>query len=262
MSELKHKNLWFAYWQDRSSCEARARLLEAWMPLVQHLLTRIAIRLPPQVERDDLLQAALIGLYGAIERFRPEMENGFEAFASHRIQGAMLDELRKNDYLSRGTRARLRKIEAAIEAGIQRDGTPPSEQELAALLGMTTDELNRTLDHARPWLSLDQPVSAEHSDDPVTLRDIVENTDSADPAAEVESADQHRLLRRAFRALAAREQKILYLYYFEELRLKEIAVLFEITEPRVCQIHTMAVLKLKSALRTFNREDEPRRAAS
>jgi RNA polymerase sigma factor for flagellar operon FliA len=260
MAELKHKNLWFAYWQDRSSGEAKARLLEAWMPLVQNLLTRIAIRLPTHVERDDLLQAALIGLYGAIERFRPDMENGFESFASHRIQGAMLDELRKNDYLSRGTRARLRKIEAAIEEGIRRDGTPPSENELAALLGINAGELSRTLDSARPWLSLDQPVSAEHSDDPITLREVVENTDSADPAAEAECADQHRLLRQAFRALAAREQKILYLYYFEELRLREIAVLFEITEARVCQIHSMAILKLKAAIRAFSQQPQ-RRAA-
>ncbi len=260
MSELKHKNLWFAYWQDRTSSEAKAQLLEAWMPLVQNLLTRIAIRLPPHVAREDLLQAALIGLYGAIERFRPDMEAGFESFACHRIRGAMLDELRKNDYLSRGTRARLRKVEAAIEEGISKHGAPPSEDELAALLGMSTGELNRTLDNARPWLSLDQSISAENSADPITLRDVVENPDSADPAAEAENTDMRRILRLAFRTLASREQKILYLYYFEDLRVKEIATLFEITEARVCQIHTMTILKLNSAIRAYSRE--PARAAS
>jgi RNA polymerase sigma factor for flagellar operon FliA len=260
MAELKHKSLWFAYWQDRSSSEAKAKLMEIWMPLVQQLLMRIAIRLPPHVAREDLLQAALIGLYGAIERFRPDMESGFESFACHRIRGAMLDELRKNDYLSRGTRARIRKVEAAIEEGIIKNGAPPSEDELAGSLGMSTGELNRTLDNARPWLSLDQAISAEHADDPLTLRDVLENPDSADPAAEVESADMRRVLRLAFRTLTSREQKMLYLYYYEELRLKEIAALFEITEARVCQIHTMTTLKLKTAMRAYSRE--PQRAAS
>jgi RNA polymerase sigma factor for flagellar operon FliA len=254
MSELKHKNLWFAYWQDRTSSDAKAKLLDAWMPLVQSLLTRIAIRLPPHVAREDLLQAALIGLYGAMERFRPDMEAGFESFACHRIQGAMLDELRKNDYLSRGTRARVRKVEAAIEEGIRQHGTPPSEEELAGALGMSTGELNRTMDSARPWLSLDQAICADNADDTTVLRDVVENPDSADPAAEAESADMRRVLRLAFRTLASREQKILYLYYYEELRLREIALLFEITEARVCQIHTLTILKLKSAIRAYSQQ--------
>jgi RNA polymerase sigma factor for flagellar operon FliA len=260
MSELKHKSLWFAYWQDRTSSEAKAKLMEIWMPLVQNLLTRIAIRLPPHVAREDLLQAALIGLYGAIERFRPDMEAGFEAFACHRINGSMLDELRKNDYLSRATRARIRKVEAAIEEGIRNHGAPPSEEELAGTLGMSTGELNRTMETARPWLSLDQAISAEHADDPLTLRDVLENPDSADPAAEAESADMRRVLRLAFRSLTSREQKILYLYYYEDLRLKELATLFEITEARVCQIHAMTILKLNTAIRAYS--NQPQRAAS
>ena len=255
MPELKHKTLWFAYWQDRSSSDAKARLMEVWMPLVHTLLTRIAIRLPPHVSREDLLQSALIGLYGAIERFKPDMTAGFESFACHRIRGAMLDELRKNDYISRGVRARLRKVENAIEESIRQNGTPPEDAELSTLLGMTQDELTRTLDSARPWLSLDQTISSESSEGETLLRDVVANDQAEDPAHEAAREDMHRRLRAAFRCLTPREQKILYLYYYEDLRLKEIATLFEITEARVCQIHAMCILRLKAAIKEFGQKN-------
>lgn len=255
MPELKHKNLWFAYWQDRSSSEAKARLLEAWAPLVHSLLARIAIRLPPHVAREDLLQSALIGLYGAIERFKPDMSAGFEAFASHRIRGAMLDELRKNDYISRGQRSRLRKVESAIEDSIRENGEPPDEDKLAEILGMSQGELTRTLDNARPWLSLDQAVTSESTDGSILLRDIVPNDQAEDPADEAAREDMYRCLRRAFRYLTAREQKILYLYYYEDLRLKEIATLFEITEARVCQIHAMSILRLKAVIKKYGQNN-------
>lgn len=249
MPELKHKHLWFAYWQDRSSSEAKAKLMEAWMPLAHTLLSRIAIRLPPHVSREDLLQAALIGLYCAIERFKPDTTAGFESFACHRIRGSMLDELRKNDYISRGLRARLRKVESAIEDSIRANGVPPEDAELAATLGMSQNELARTLDVARPWLSLDQTITSESTDDSILLRDIVANDQAQDPADEADREDMHKRLRAAFRSLSAREQKILYLYYYEDLRLKEIATLFEITEARVCQIHAMCILRLKATIK-------------
>ena len=255
MPELKQKSLWFAYWQDRSSGEAKSRLMEAFMPLAHTLLARIAIRLPPHVSREDLLQSALIGLYGAIERFKPDMEAGFEAFACHRIRGAMLDELRKNDYISRGVRARLRKVENVIEESIRQNGVPPEDDQLAEMLGMSESELARTLDSARPWLSLDQTISSESADDSVLLRDIVANDQAQDPADEAAREDMHHRLRRAFRCLSAREQKILYLYYYEDLRLKEIATLFEITEGRVCQIHAMSILRLKATIKEFGQKD-------
>ena len=260
MPELKHKSLWFAYWQDRTSSEAKSRLMDVWIPLVHTLLGRIAIRLPPHVSREDLLQSALIGLYGAIERFKPDTTAGFEAFACHRIRGAMLDELRKNDYISRGARARLRKVEVAIEESIRKNGTPPEDADLAQQLDMSPDELTRTLDSARPWLSLDQTVSSESTDDSILLRDIVANDQAEDPATEAAREDIHRRLRAAFRVLSPREQKILYLYYYEDLRLKEIATLFEITEARVCQIHTMSILRLKAAIKEL--EHGTYRAAS
>ena len=254
MPEVNQKSLWFAYWQDRSSSEAKARLMEAWMPLVHTLLGRIAIRLPPHVSREDLLQAALIGLYTAIERFKPDMEAGFESFACHRIRGAMLDELRKNDYISRGLRARLRKVETTIEESIRENGEPPDEEELAEMMGITQTELTRTLDSARPWLSLDQTISSENTDDSILLRDIVANEQAEDPANEASREDMHRCLRMAFRRLSSREQKILYLYYYEDLRLKEIAALFEITEGRVCQIYALCMLRLKAIIKEYGQQ--------
>jgi RNA polymerase sigma factor FliA len=260
MSELKHKRLWFEYWQDRNSTEAKARLMEVWMPLVHAILTRVAIRLPSHVSREDLLQSALIGLHGSIERFKPDVEASFETFACRRIQGAILDELRGSDYISRGARARVRKVEEAIEEGIRKNGVPPTEEELAELAGMSQRALASTLDSARPWLSLDQAVMSNDPDNSVLLRDVLVDVNAEQPANEVEQEDMRRFLREAFRNLTVREQKILYLYYFEELRLKEIAALFEVTEARVCQIHTVATMKLKASMKLYGYESY--RAAS
>jgi RNA polymerase sigma factor for flagellar operon FliA len=254
MTELKHKQLWVAFWQDRSSTEARAALMEAWMPLVRVILARVAVRLPSHVAQEDLLQVALIGLYGAIERFSPD-QFLFETFASQRIRGAILDELRGNDYMSRGMRARLRKVESTLEGWIRDNGAPPSDEELAEALGISVSALRSTLEQARPWLSLDQAVMNDDQNNPVLLRDVVAQTDFEQPNVDAEREEMRRFLRRAFRQLSSNEQKILYLYYFEDLRLREIGALFEVTEARICQIITAATLKLRATLGTYGCED-------
>jgi RNA polymerase sigma factor FliA len=240
--------LWDAYWRDRDSEEALAALVEAWLPLAQRVLERFAIRLPTHVQRDDLFQCAAMGLCQAVETFSPDAQVAFEAYATRRIRGAMIDELRHNDHLTRGARHKLRKLEKAAEQWTQAHGRPPSEEELARETAMTSAALAEILGQAQPWLSLDQPWTNGAHGAVARLQDILCDDKTLAPDQQAVRRELYASFRAAFRKLATREQKILYLYYFEELRLSEIAALFSLTEARISQIQSMAVLKLRAMM--------------
>ncbi len=241
--------LWQAYWRDRDSAQALERLVEAWMPLAQRVMERFAIRLPAHVQRDDLFQCAVLGLCQAVESFDPNRNGAaFEPFATHRIRGAMLDELRQNDRLTRHARVQLRAVEKTAERWMQDHGRPPSESELARAANMTTETLSDLLGHAQPWLSLDQAHTGAPDGRFARLQDVLR--DESAPTPDEQAAQQELLaaFRACFRQLDEREQKILYLYYFEELRLSEIAELYSLTEARISQIQSMAILKLRAMM--------------
>ena len=248
MKDLEHRDLWERFWHDRDSVDAIGALLEVWMPLVHRILRRLMIRLPSHVAAEDLLQSAVLGLYEAVERFDPRREIKFTTFASRRIRGAVLDELRASDHMSRTDRARMKKMERAIEEWSSRHGAPPREDELAEMLGMSSGDLAALLERARPWLSLDQEIGKNRDGNKVFLRDVL--TDCSEPAPDEKALRQDalRILRCEFRKLSSREQKILYLYYFEELRLSEISALFEVSEARICQIHGLVIAKLRAGM--------------
>ncbi len=247
-SNLKHRELWDAFWKDRDSKDALGSLMNAWLPFLHKVLGRITIRLPSYVQVEDLLQVALLGLCEAIERFEPERGMPFESFAYHRIRGAIMDELRLNDHLSKSDRARVNMMKETMRKLTEKNGSPPDEEELARALNLTQGELATLVERSHVWLSLDQVVASDESGRQVSLQDVLADEDALAPDAESEREDVRRLLRKAFRDLTDREQKILYLYYFEDLRLVEIAALFDLTEARICQVHSMAVLKLKTAM--------------
>lgn len=258
--ENGHEALWSEYWENPASGEVIGHLMEMYRPLVHAVLRRIMIRLPSHIEREDLLQTALIGLYGAIERYDPEQNVRFETFASSRIRGAILDQLRQSDFLSRGMRQRVKQIEQLMETMANEQGESPSLAELADALNTSERVIESTLDKARPWISLDQSMVMRGDQQRVPLREVIRDEKAVDPSDEAGQSDLRALLRMAFRELGAREQKILYLYYYEELRLREIAVLFDISEARVCQIHTFAVMKLKRIIEQY--EEQELRVAS
>jgi RNA polymerase sigma factor FliA len=245
MNAEAFQSLWDAYWEDRDSERALTRLVEAWMPLARRTFERFAIRLPNHVERDDLFQCAVMGLCQAIETFKPDERTTFEGFAVHRIRGAIIDELRHNDRLTRGARLQLREIEKAAEEWTHTHGRPPSEEELARAVAMTVETLADLLGRAQPWLSLDQPWAAGADGDVTRLRDTLPDDTTPAPDEQAARKDMFAAFRVKFRQLEPREQKILYLYYFEELRLSEIAELYNLTEARISQIQSMAILKLR-----------------
>lgn len=250
---LAHSELWDAYWQHPDSDEPLCDLIEIYQPYVNRVLERMAIHLPSHVALEDLLQSALVGLFQAIEHFDPHQGATFEAFAYRRIRGAILDELRSADRISRSSRAQVRKIEEAIRGWAQEHGATPGEDVLAGLVGMTTEALSGLLDRAQPWLSLDELV-LEGDSRSVMLKEVIADPRATLPDVAAQKEDLNACLHRAFLQLGAREQKILYLYYYEEMRLGEIAALYDLTEARICQLHALALAKLRAVI---SREDEP-----
>ncbi len=252
-ADLAHQDLWKDFWNNRDSDEALSRLIETYLPFVRKVLERLSIHLPSHVALEDLLQSAIVGLYHAIEHYDPRHNVQFEGYAYRRIRGAILDELRAADRISRSSRAQVRKIEQVIRQWRQDHGAAPQEEELAEAVGMTTGALSGLLDRAQPWLSLDEMVLEGDSRN-ILLKEVVADQRAILPDQQAQVEDLKRCLHKAFLELSAREQKILYLYYFEELRLSEIAALYELTEARICQVHALAVAKLRAILARDNVE--------
>ena len=246
-STLTHGDLWNAYWQHPDADDTLSNLIEVYQPFVNRVLERMAIHLPSHVALEDLLQSALVGLYQAIEHYDPQQGASFEAFSYRRIRGAILDELRAADRISRSSRAQVRKIEQAIHAWAQEHGATPSDDVLAGLVGMTTEALSNLLDRAQPWLSLDDLV-LEGDSRSVLLKEVIADPRATTPDRAAQREDLNACLHRSFLQLNAREQKILYLYYYEEMRLSEIATLYSLTEARICQLHALALAKLRAVL--------------
>jgi RNA polymerase sigma factor for flagellar operon FliA len=243
-----HLDLWQAYWRDTDSKAAIAALLDVYTILAHREIERISIRLPRHVDTDDLLQCAIIGLFQAIERFKLDSGALFRTFARRRIKGAILDELRRVDHVSRFVRAKVRHLQEASEELANVIGHAPDTSELAKFTKTPQDTVTSLLDSAQPWLSLDAQIHGSE-DDTMRVLDTLVDPHAHSPSGSAEMDDTRNELRDSFRALSDREQKILYLYYYEELRLREIAELFNVTEARICQIHSAALRKLRTEIR-------------
>jgi len=250
-STLTHPDLWEAYWNNRQDVTAQERLIAAYMPYTRRTLSRLMIRLPSHVKSEDLLNSALIGLYDAMCRFDLATGMNFEAFAAWRIRGAILDELRACDPLTRTQRNRLGVVADTITKWTVEHDAFPAVADIAEAMGIKASDLTTIMDQGQPWLSLDAPIS--DGANRLMLGDILAKEDEITPDLAAQQEESRTYLRQAFRKLEDREQKILYLYYFEELRLREIAEIFELTEARVCQLHALAVAKLKATLTVLDR---------
>ncbi len=225
-------------------------LVNQHAPLVRRLALRLAGRLPASVELDDLIQAGMMGLLDAVKRYREVPTAQFETYATQRIRGAMLDELRRLDWMPRGVRERSRRVEDAIHRASQALGRAPHEAEIADALELSLEEYHDLLQeaHGAQLLSLEDlggdtdqlrgQVDTE-SDDPLQARD----TD--DPLASLMAKGLRETLVEAIDALPEREQLLLGLYYEEGLNLKEIGLVLEVTEARVCQLRSQAIARLR-----------------
>jgi RNA polymerase sigma factor for flagellar operon FliA len=250
VKEVELRDLWRRY-KDDGDEGARERLVVAYSPMVKFVAGRLGAGLPSHVEDADLISYGLVGLIGAIERFEPERGIKFETFAMTRIRGSIIDELRSLDWVPRSVRSRAREIETAqakLEHELQR---APTEAELAAKLNLTEEELQSALlEIANSSVyALDELWTvSDSSGDQVSLLDTIADESAADPQEALASTEVKDLLTEAIGGLPEREQLVVALYYYENLTLREIGEVLGVTESRVSQLHTKAVMRLKSSL--------------
>jgi RNA polymerase sigma factor FliA len=248
--------MWADYAEAPDDRVVRDRLVLHYAPLVKYVAGRVGTGLPSHVDVADLVQCGIFGLVDAIERFEPDRGRKFEVYAMQRIRGAILDELRSQDWVPRSVRSRAREIERAIERRETREQRSCSDSEIADELGMETGELRSTYGQIAMTsvAALDELVAAGRSggagsgSGAPSLADSLPDAGAEDPVAAMESRETRRLLADAIGGLAERDRTIVGLYYFENLTLAEIGKVLGVTESRVCQLHTRAVLRLRARL--------------
>ncbi|MFN3862409.1 MAG: RNA polymerase sigma factor FliA [Roseateles sp.] len=225
-------------------------LIKQYSPLVRRLAHQMIAKLPANVEVDDLIQVGLIGLTDALSRFDAGQGVQFETFATQRIRGAMLDELRGGDWMSRGTRRQQREIEAAVHKVEQRLGRAPSETEIAAEMGLTLSDYQDLLSKVRgTQLVYLEDMSGDDGDENYLDRHIAD--ESANPMLQLQDQRMREALVAAIKNLPEREQFVMSMYYEHDMNLKEIAAVLKVTESRVCQLHSQSIARLRVKLRDW-----------
>ncbi len=249
---IELRDLWRRY-KASGDERARERLVVAYSPLVKYVSGRMASGLPAHVEEADLISYGLVGLISAIERFELAREIKFETYALPRIKGAIIDELRSLDWVPRSVRARAREIERAnvkLEGRFQR---APTDEEMASELGMTMQEFNDALVQISnsTIAALDELWSiSDTSGDQVSLLDTLQDPGAPDPAQVMDASELKDRVADAIARLPEREKLVIALYYYENLTLREIGEVLGVTESRISQLHTKAVLRLRSRLQS------------
>lgn len=242
-------DLWRDY-KDEATKEARERLILHYSPLVKFVAGRVAAGLPQNIEQADLVSYGIFGLIDAIDKFDPERGFKFETYAISRIKGAIIDELRSIDWVPRSIRSKARSIERAYSKLENELMRTPGDAEVADELDMTEPELAQTLSQISfvGLVALDEllTVGGERSGG-ATMGDTVADW-AHDPVAAFESDEMKHVLADAINRMPDRERLVLTLYYYEALTLSEIGDVLGVTESRVCQIHTKAILQLRSRL--------------
>ncbi len=232
-----------------SSAETADGLVRAYLPLVKRIAYHLMTRLPASVEVDDLIQAGLIGLLDAVERFDDGQGAHFETYATQRIRGAMLDELREADWASRNVRKAARQIEQAIHTLEQRLGRPPSEQEIADELQLDINAYFDLLNDARgAQLLYYEDLHEDGGDD--FLERFADDV-SLGPFDILAGRHFKRALAQAVSVLPDREKQLMGMYYEQEMNFKEIGAVLGVSESRVCQLHSQAITRLRSRLREW-----------
>jgi len=244
------QELWRRY-KEGGDTSARERLVVAYSPLVKFVAGRTGARLPSHVDQADLISYGMIGLIEAMERFEPDRQIRFETFAMQRIRGAIIDELRSLDWVPRSVRARARAIERANASLEAKLGRAPNDDEMAESMEMDVDEFHGALLEIAnsSILALDDLwtfADPEGGGGQISVLDTIRDPSAADPEAEAETTELKDRLADAIESLPERERLVIALYYYENLTLREIGEILGVTESRVSQLHTKAVLSLRS----------------
>jgi RNA polymerase sigma factor for flagellar operon FliA len=244
------RDLWQQY-KAKQDPALRERLILHYSPLVKYVAGRVGVGLPPNIEQADLVSYGIFGLIDAIEKFDIERAIKFETYAISRIRGAIIDELRAIDWIPRSIRFKAREVEKAYASLEGRLHRTPTEAEVAAELGISLEELHTVFSQVSfvNVVALDELLSVGgERGDKVSLVDTLEDTRAEDPVEAFETEETKYLLARAINALPEREKIVVTLYYYEGLTLAEIGQVLGVTESRICQMHTKAVLQLRGKI--------------
>ena len=225
--------------------------LKQYSPLVRRLAHQMIAKLPANVELDDMIQAGMIGLNDALGRFDAAQGVMFETFATQRIRGAMLDELRGGDWMSRGNRKQQRQIEAAMHKLEQQFGRAPAESEIAASMGLSLTDYQEMLGKVRgtQLLYLEDLGGGGEGENDYLDRHVAD--EAANPLAMLQDRRMREALVEAIKLLPEREQYVMSMYYEHDMNLKEIAAVIGVTESRVCQLHSQSIARLRVKLRMY-----------
>ena len=225
-------------------------LVEQYLPLLKSIVGRMRIYFPSHVETDDLYSLAITGLITAVQRFDPNKAGSFGSYAAVRIRGALLDELRRMDWLPRSHRAEVKRLRRTLTDLEQRLGRPAKEDEVAEAMGMSLKEYARLSDLIRPlsFVSLDGGLAADNADTH-SIHEIIADETEENARERCEKRELMMLIRQRLESLDEVPRKVLILYYYKGLLLSEIAELLHLTESRICQIHAQAIFGLRVFLK-------------
>jgi RNA polymerase sigma factor for flagellar operon FliA len=245
------QELWKRYHRQADISTENA-LVQQYLPLVRTVVGRLAMTLPDHVDQDDLNSAGLVGLLQAMRNYDPTCGTSFETYARVRIRGAMLDELRRMDWVPRTIHEKARKIQEVITRLEQQLGHAPSEEQMAKELNVSLDEYNDLLNEIRPaaFVCLDSTSTAEGTESG-NLYDVVANPNEDSPIDEVSQRELKEIVLERIKQLPEMQRKVLALYYHEDLHLREIAEVFGLTESRICQIHSQAILSIRAYIQRY-----------
>jgi RNA polymerase sigma factor for flagellar operon FliA len=249
LEQKTEDELWIEYRRNRDP-KIREAFIKQYAPLVKYVAGKVAVGMPHNVEFDDLVGFGVFGLLDAIDKFDPEKNVKFKNYAVTRIRGAIFDELRLIDWIPRSIRQKTREVEEAIGTLEAQLGRTATDQEIAGAMGMNEDEFLKTMMKisGTSILSLNDVWFSGDENDKVSIGDSIESPASLNPDVIVEKAEIRRIIVNAISELPGKEKKILVLYYYEDLTLKEIGKVLEVTESRVSQLHTKAILRLRAKL--------------
>jgi RNA polymerase sigma factor for flagellar operon FliA len=233
--------------------EEADRLIVEYSPLIKFIAHRLAVRLPPHIELDDLISSGVIGLIDAIEKFNPNKDTQFKTYAEIRIRGAMLDELRAQDWVPRSVRQKATHISKAYARLEQKLGRPADDEEVAIELEISVEEFHDLLKQSagQSIMSVEDLGGVDKDGEKRDIMEVLAGTKETDPETIARIEEIRGIIAKAIDMLPEKERLVVSLYYYEELTMKEIGEVLGITESRISQIHTKCVLRLRAKLRKF-----------
>ena len=237
--------------------ENREEVIKRYSPMIKYVANRIAMRLPPHIEVDDLISVGVLGLMDAISKYDSTRGAKFKTYAEFRVRGAILDELRSLDWVPRSIRQKASQVDKVVQELQAKLSRSPEDEEVAKEMGLSLDQFHDTLNETKsiPIFSLEDLGLAKDSGEQQSLLDCLAGKADADPQTQIRLVELKEIIAKAIEGLPEKERLMVSLYYYEELTMKEIGAVLEITESRVSQIHSKAVYRLRTKLKAIIAEE-------